>query len=171
MNALKHFLLLLGLFSSPCSLLSLTVGKPAPTFSLPDENGTLHTLEQYKGSVVIIYFYPSDDTPGCTKQACSLRDSFGEFTKRGIVVLGISYNSPASHKEFKQKYNLPFTLLSDTSKTAAQAYGAKRWWFLPWPKRKTFIIDKHGIVQKVMNNVTVASHGDEVLRAVDKLSK
>lgn len=169
MNSLTHYLFFIGMLCSPCSLVSHTIGKQAPDFTLLDENSTERTLSSYKGSFVVMYFYPSDDTPGCTKQACSLRDSNAMFAEKNIVVLGISYDSPASHKKFKEKYNLPFTLLSDTQKKVAALYGAKRWWFLPWPKRMTFIIDKEGVVRHIMKDVTVSSHGSDILEKIDAL--
>ena len=108
------------------SLHALSVGNQAPDFSLQDQDNKTRTLHEFKGQYVVLYFYPKDNTPGCTKQACQLRDNFGEFKKQNIVVLGINYDSPSTHKEFAQQHNLPFTLLSDTNKKVAKQYGAKK---------------------------------------------
>ena len=106
----------------------LEAGMKAPEFALPDQNGKVHTLEEYKGKKVILYFYPRDNTPGCTKQACGFGELYPEFSEKGAVVLGVSKDSVASHKKFEEKYGLPFTLLSDTELTCIQAmmYGKKR---------------------------------------------
>ena len=101
----------------------------APAFALPDQNGTLHTLSDYRKQWVLLYFYPKDDTPGCTKEACSIRDSFPDFKKLGIAVLGVSTDSVKSHKKFEEKYGLPFTLLADTDKKVVELYGV-------WGKKK-----------------------------------
>ena len=100
----------------------LEAGMKAPEFALPDQNGKVHTLEEYKGKKVILYFYPRDNTPGCTKQACGFGELYPEFSEKGAVVLGVSKDSVASHKKFEEKYGLPFTLLSDTELTCIQAY-------------------------------------------------
>jgi len=149
---------------------TVEIGKKAPDFTLPDEQNTQQTLSDfYKNSWVIIYFYPSDDTPGCTKQACSLRDKYADFTPLKVTIIGISYNSPESHKKFKDKYHLPFTLLSDNEKKVATAYGAKNWWVLPFPKRMTFIIDQEGIIRDIMDNVDVTTHGDDIITKIKQL--
>ena len=98
----------------------LEAGMKAPEFALPDQNGKVHTLEEYKGKKVILYFYPRDNTPGCTKQACGFGELYPEFSEKGAVVLGVSKDSVASHKKFEEKYGLPFTLLSDTELTCIQ---------------------------------------------------
>ena len=100
----------------------LEIGTKAPDFALPDQNGDMHTLEEYRGKKVILYFYPRDNTPGCSKQACGFGELYPQFTEKGAVVLGVSKDSVASHKKFEGKYNLPFTLLSDTELTCIQAY-------------------------------------------------
>ena len=100
----------------------LEIGTKAPAFKLPDQNGEMHTLEEYKGKKVILYFYPRDNTPGCTKQACGFGKLYPQFTEKGAVVLGVSKDSVASHKKFETKYELPFTLLSDTELSCIQAY-------------------------------------------------
>ena len=100
----------------------LSVGIPAPSFSLPDQNGQMHALEDYRGKKVILYFYPKDNTAGCTKQACAFGELYPQFMEKGAVVLGVSKDSVASHKKFEEKYGLPFTLLSDPELAAIQAY-------------------------------------------------
>ena len=100
----------------------LEAGTKAPAFALPDQDGNVHTLEEYRGKKVILYFYPRDNTPGCTKQACGFGELYPQFLEKGAVVLGISKDSVASHKKFEEKYRLPFTLLSDTELTAIKAY-------------------------------------------------
>lgn len=102
----------------------LQPGIPAPDFSLQDHTGTVRTLSEFKGSYVVLYFYPKDDTPGCTKEACMIRDSYNDFETSGIVVLGVSKDSPESHVKFREKYELPFILLSDMDKSVINAYGA-----------------------------------------------
>ncbi len=149
---------------------TVKIGEKSPDFTLPDQDNTQQTLSAiYKNSWVIVYFYPSDDTPGCTKQACSLRDKYVDFKTLNITILGISYNSVQSHKDFKNKYHLPFTLLSDNEKKVATAYGAKNWWFLPFPKRMTFIIDQAGIIRNIMDNVDVTTHGQDIITKIKQL--
>lgn len=157
----------MGIFS----LNALSVGNAAPEFLLADQDQKMRTLAEFKGKYVVLYFYPKDDTPGCRKQACQLRDNFSEFEKQDIVVLGINYDSPKSHKKFKEKHNLPFILLSDKDKSVAQKYGAKNWWFIPVPYRMTFVIDPQGNITSILPSVDVASHAQEVLKIVqDKKS-
>lgn len=144
---------------------------PAPEFTLPDQNGENHTLSQYKGKWILLYFYPKDDTPGCTTQACGIRDSFEDYTKVGVIVLGISKDSIKNHKKFEQKYNLPFTLLSDSTTDVAQLYGV-------WgPKkfmgrefmglhRTSFLINPEGIIHKTFEKVDVKKHAQEILQAI-----
>lgn len=142
----------------------LTPGTPAPDFSLQDQNGTLHTLSEYKGKNILVYFYPKDDTPGCTKEACTLRDGYSEYEKRNIIVLGINANSVESHKTFVEKYHLPFTLLSDPSKETCRAYEAKGMFFTA---RISYLIDEEGIILKAFPNVDPATHSQLVLEAID----
>jgi thioredoxin-dependent peroxiredoxin len=150
----------------------LEVGKNAPDFSLPDQDGNLHRLSDYKGKPVVLYFYPKDDTPGCTKEACSFRDSFPEFRKAGIEVLGISTDDENSHTKFRLKYNLPFILLSDTDRKVVEKYGVwveknnygKKYW---GTARTTFLIDKDGKIVHIFNKVKPEEHAEEVL---EKLS-
>ena len=150
----------------------IEVGKKAPDFSLKDQDGKTHKLSDYRGKPVVLYFYPKDDTPGCTKEACSFRDSFAEFKKAGIEVLGVSVDDEKSHAKFRQKYNLPFTLLSDTEKQVVEKYGVwveknnygKKYW---GTARITFLIDKNGTVIHVFEKVKPEDHAKEVF---EKLS-
>jgi len=137
------------------------VGDRAPDFTLPDQDGTYQTLSDYHGRPVVVYFYPKDDTPGCTKEACSIRDEYEGFRQAGIVVFGISYDSPEDHRAFRAKYRLPFSLLSDKDKSVSKAYGADGVFF---PERKTFLIDENGIIVKIYDQVRVVSHGADLLR-------
>ncbi len=158
--------LLVGMMWSKTSALS--VGEPAPDFKLFDQNGKVHRLSDYHGQWVVVYFYPKDDTPGCTTEACTLRDNSGEFGRRKVVVLGISYDDQASHKTFQEKYNLPFTLLSDTDKKVSDSYGAKG---MVFASRKTFVIDPEGVVRKIYEKVDVTSHAADILGELDVLLK
>jgi peroxiredoxin Q/BCP len=146
-------------------------GKPAPDFELADDSGETVKLSDYRGKPVVLYFYPKDDTPGCTTQACGIRDVYGEFQQRGAVVLGVSPDDEASHVKFKDKYELPFTLLADPEhKTAEEygvwveknSYGQKRMGI----ERSTFLIDSEGNVAKVMRRVKPDTHADDVLAAL-----
>jgi thioredoxin-dependent peroxiredoxin len=145
---------------------------PAPQFSLPDQNKQIHTLEEYKGKWLVVYFYPKDDTPGCTAEACSFRDQSEELLKAGLNVVGISKDTVGSHKKFAEKYNLNFTLLSDKTKKTIGAFGALG------PKtfmgkeylgilRTTFLIDPNGIIKKVYENVTPEQHAEQILKDLD----
>jgi peroxiredoxin Q/BCP len=149
--------------------MSLKIGDEAPNFSLPDQNGKTHHLSQYLGSWVLLYFYPKDDTPGCTREACSIRDNFAEFKKAGITVLGMSADSVQSHARFAEKYELPFTILSDPEKTTLKKYGA---WakkaFLGKSflgiKRMSYLISPEGKIAKIYPKVKPQEHASEVLR-------
>lgn len=141
--------------------IKLKVGDMAPDFSLPDQDSTVHKLSDYKGQKVVVYFYPKDDTPGCTKEACSLRDNYSDFSKLGIRVFGISYDTPESHRKFRKKYNLPFTLLSDETKEVSKLYGASG---VLTPKRITFLIKKNGKIVRIYDKVTVTTHGEDILQ-------
>lgn len=144
------------------------VGQPAPEISLPDQHGTLHTLAEHRGSWVLLYFYPKDDTPGCTKEACGVRDNFTQFRSLDVSVLGVSTDTVASHKKFADKYNLPFTLLADTEKKTVKDYGVwgpKKFMgreFLG-TKRTSFLIDPDGKIAKVYVDVKAEGHAKEVL--------
>ncbi len=145
---------------------SLT-GELAPDFTMVDQDGKSHTLSEYRGQKVVVYFYPKDDTPGCTKEACSIRDDFAQFQKNGIKVFGVSFDDTKSHKKFAEKYDIPFPLLSDSDKSVAKAYGAGGVFF---PSRKTYLIDTAGILVKSYENVDVTSHGPQILADFEALT-
>ena len=145
-------------------------GGDAPDFTVKDQDGNEVKLSDFLGQKVALYFYPKDDTPGCTKQACSLRDGFQEFETRGIKILGISPDNEASHQKFISKFDLPFTLLADTDHKIADAYasyGEKKFMGKTYTGvlRKTFLIDEAGKIKKIFDKVKVEEHGAEVLRA------
>lgn len=145
----------------------------APDFSLTDGNGKLHALADYAGKWVVVYFYPKDDTPGCTLEACSLRDNYSELVAAGVAVVGISRDDASLHQKFATKHNLPFTLLSDPDAAVMKAYGAwgKKMFGTEGVLRKTFIIDPSGIVRKVYGRVTPLGHGAQVARDIVALQK
>ena len=146
----------------------LEVGTKAPSFSLPDQNGEMRKLSDYKGQKVILYFYPKEMTSGCTKQACGLGELYPQFKEKGAVVLGVSKDSVASHKKFEEKYGLPFTLLSDPEKKVLQAYDV-------WKEKKnygkasmgvvrtTYLIDEKGIIIRAVGNVKAAENPEQML--------
>jgi len=145
-------------------------GNVAPQFTATNTNGETIRLKDLRGKKVVLYFYPKDDTPGCTKEACSFRDEFSEFKKQGIEVIGVSTDSEASHKKFTTKYKLPFTLLADTDHSIADAYGVygeKKFMGRTYMgvKRMTFLIDEKGKVRKVFEKVKPEEHAREVLEA------
>lgn len=142
----------------------LKVGDDAPSFSLKDECGRVRTLEEFKGKRIVLYFYPKDDTPGCTKQACSLRDNYKIFKDNNIIVLGVNYGSIKSHRQFKEKLNLPFILLSDSKRAVAKTYGARSAWIFV-PQRKTYLIDEQAKIKAIMEDVDPATHTQLVLEA------
>ena len=148
----------------------LKEGTTAPAFKTTDANGESVSLKDFRGQKVVLYFYPKDDTPGCTKEACSFRDAFSKFKKQGIAVLGVSPDSEASHKKFTVKYKLPFTLLADTDRAIAKAYGAygeKKFMGRTYMGvyRTTFLIDEKGKIKKVFEKVKPEEHAGEVLDA------
>jgi len=146
----------------------LEIGTKAPDFTLPDQNGNMHSLSEYRGKKVILYFYPKDNTPGCMKQACGFAERFPQFTEKGAVVLGISKDSVASHKKFEEKYGLPFTLLADPELVAIQAYDV-------WQEKKnygktymgvvrsTYLIDENGKIVKAFDKVKAADNPEQML--------
>jgi peroxiredoxin Q/BCP len=146
----------------------LIPGSLAPIFTLLDENGNEISLQQFQGKTVILYFYPKDDTPGCTTEACNFRDDYSAFQDAGVVILGVSPDNPASHLKFKKKYDLPFSLLSDPDHKVCDLYGV-------WgPKtfmgksyegvlRTTYLIDQDGKILKVFENVKPADHSKQIL--------
>lgn len=143
----------------------ISVGDPAPEFSLSDENGKMHSLSQYRGQKIVVYFYPKDDTPGCTKEACGIRDEFSSFVDNQIVVFGVSYDNASSHRKFKKKFDLPFHLLSDEDKSVSKLYGADGMFF---PSRKTYLIDEDGKLLKIYDKVNVLNHAEDILRTFAK---
>lgn len=158
--------------STPASeSITLDVGDTAPSFVLQDHSGAMISSESLRGSSYVIYFYPKDDTPGCTLEACGFRDSTPRFSAKGVKVLGVSPDSPEAHARFRKKYGLTFPLLSDPEKTLAKAYGV-------WVKkqnygreymgveRSTFAVDRHGVIRKVWRKVRVPGHVDDVLHSV-----
>ena len=145
-------------------------GATAPAFKTTDTNGKSLSLKDFRGQKVVLYFYPKDDTPGCTKEACSFRDGFLKFKKRGITILGVSPDSEKSHQKFTAKYKLPFTLLADTDHSIADAYGVygeKKFMGRTYMgiHRTTFLIDEKGKIKKVFEKVKPEDHADEVLGA------
>ena len=145
-------------------------GATAPAFKTTDTNGESVSLKDFRGQKVVLYFYPKDDTPGCTKEACSFRDGFSKFKKRGITILGVSPDSEKSHQKFTAKYKLPFTLLADTDHSIADAYGVygeKKFMGRTYMgiHRTTFLIDEKGKIRKVFEKVKPDDHADEVLGA------
>jgi peroxiredoxin Q/BCP len=152
------------------TMVTLTEGQKAPSFTTVDQNGNKVALSKFKGQKVVLYFYPEDGTPTCTVQACNLRDNFSALTKEGIVVLGISPDESAKHKKFETKYNLPFTLLADPNHTVIDAYGV--WGEKQMYGRKymgllrtTFLIDAKGIIRKIFLKPKSKQHSEEILKA------
>jgi len=146
----------------------LEIGTLAPGFTLPDQNGKLHRLEDYRGKKVILYFYPKDNTAGCTKQACGFAERYPQFEEKGAVVLGVSKDSVASHKKFEEKYGLPFTLLADPELACIQAYdvwqeknnyGKKTMGVV----RTTYLIDENGVIVRAMGKVKAADNPAQML--------
>ena len=154
--------------------MKLSVGDKAPAFELPDQAGTVHRLQDYAGKWVLLYFYPKDDTPGCTTEACTLRDNYDSFKKIDAVVLGVSIDSPKSHGKFVTKYDLPFTLLADEEKKTVEDYGV---WGLKkfmgreymGTKRVSFLIGPDGTIAKIYEDVKPAAHAEEVLNDLKAL--
>jgi thioredoxin-dependent peroxiredoxin len=152
------------------------VGIKAPSFKAPDQDGVARSLKDYAGKWVILYFYPKDDTPGCTKEACSFRDGFAKFRRAGIEVIGVSVDSVKKHAKFVEKYSLPFTLLADEDKKIVEAYGV--WGMKKFMGREymgtnrvSYLINPEGKIAKVYDKVKPDEHSDEVLADVKQLSK
>ena len=151
----------------------LEIGSNAPMFTLPDQNGVMHSLADYAGQKVILYFYPKDNTPGCTAQACGFAELYPQFREHGAVVLGVSTDSVNSHKKLEEKYGLPFTLLSDPALEVIQAYGV-------WQEKKlygkvsmgivrtTYQIDEKGVIIPAMGKVKAAEHPAQMLKALEE---
>jgi len=144
---------------------------PAPNFSLIDEQRVVHSLADYKGKWLVLYFYPKDDTPGCTTEACSLRDARDDIAEAGASIVGISADTPSDHERFKEKHSLNFTLLSDPEKKVIEAYGAwgKKMFGKEGILRRTFIINPEGIVVKIYGRVTPLGHGEQVVAELKQL--
>ncbi|MBR3505147.1 MAG: peroxiredoxin [Clostridia bacterium] len=150
----------------------LAIGEKAPSFSLPDQNGVIHTLEEYAGKKVVLYFYPKDNTAGCTAQACGFAELYPQFREKDAVVLGVSKDSVASHKKFEEKYGLPFTLLSDVNLEAIKAYDV-------WQEktnygkttmgvvRTTYLIDEAGVIVKAFGKVKAKENPAQMLDELD----
>lgn len=156
---------LLGLSTISVAADAPQVGSAAPTFKLQDQNGQTHTLEEYKGKWLVLYFYPKDNTPGCTTQACEFRDNIFAFRDAGAVIVGISVDDMASHKKFAEQHGLPFTLLADSTKTTASSYGVIRGinGVLGLAQRETFLIDPTGKIAKHYQSVNPKGHSEMVL--------
>lgn len=152
----RHCTILLGM---PLPL----VGSRAPAITLPDQNGKAHSLVDYFGKWILLYFYPNDDTPGCTKEACAIRNVYADFNALHAVVLGVSFNSAESHTAFAEKYHLPFTLLADTEQKAREAYGVE--------KRTSFLIRPDGTIAKVYEQVKPETHAAEVLDDLKEITR
>lgn len=141
----------------------LNIKTPAPNFKLLDQDGKEHSLAYHRGSYVLIYFYPKDDTPGCTKEACVIRDMYKDFESNGVKVFGISSDSVESHKKFVEKYQLPFTLLSDPKKEVIKMYEADGALFT---KRISYLVGQNGMIEKVYPDVDPTNHGAEILKDI-----
>ena len=146
----------------------LEAGTKAPDFELPDQNGVMHTLKEYRGKKVVLYFYPKDNTPGCTRQACGFGELYPQFLEKDAVVIGISRDSTASHKKFEEKYNLPFVLLSDVNLEAIQAYDVWQEKNMYGKKtmgvvRTTYLIDEEGVITKALGTVKAAENPGQML--------
>jgi peroxiredoxin Q/BCP len=147
--------------------MKLTEGKQAPDFSLPDESGKMHKLSDYRGKSVVLYFYPADDTPGCTAEACDLRDDYHKYQKAGAVILGVSPDDEASHEAFKKKYKLPFTLLADKGHKVSELYGVWGQKSMFGKKyhgviRSTFVIDSAGKIASIFEKVRAKENNEKV---------
>jgi peroxiredoxin Q/BCP len=167
-RGLAGLLALLGLPAAQAA--ELAPGMPAPAFALPDQAGKPHALTDYHGRWVVLYFYPKDDTPGCTTEACNFRDALPAFAARNVQILGVSVDASDSHARFAEKYRLPFPLLADTSGATSRAYGAL-WSLGPvkFSRRQTFLIDAKGRIARVYRDVNPASHSEELLRDLKAL--
>jgi peroxiredoxin Q/BCP len=151
----------------------IKVGEVAPQINAPDQDGKFINLAEFKGKKVILYFYPKDDTPGCTAEACNLRDNYGELLKKGFAIIGVSADDEKSHKKFIDKFDLPFPLISDTDKNVIKAYGA-------WGEknmygkiyegilRKTFVISENGKIEHIFEKVDTKDHANQILQLFDK---
>ena len=173
---MKHFISIMSaaaLLISGASVLAeqVQMGDPAPDFELTDQNGQLHSIEDYRGKWVALYFYPKDDTPGCTTEACEFRDNIFAFKNLNCQILGVSLDDVDSHKEFAEKYSLPFPLLADTAGSTADAYGVKsKYMGMSVAKRQTFLIDPDGNVAKHYEKVDPDTHSQQLLADLEALA-
>jgi len=178
MNARVNYLSLLtliavfGAFAARAQA-PLAIGQPAPKFKLQDQNGQWRTLDEYRGKWLVLYFYPKDQTPGCTTEACEFRDNVFAFRDANAVIVGVSVDNVESHKQFESKYSLPFTLLADSNKEVTRAYGVlKRYMGLAeLAKRETFLIDPEGKIAKIYRDVEPKGHSQAVLADIKALQK
>ncbi len=150
--------------------MSLSEGMPAPSFEGIDQNGNLIRLQDLRGKKVILYFYPKDDTPGCTKEACNLRDHYAALQQAGYTIIGVSADPIESHKKFAEKYNLPFSLIADPEKkiiTAYHAWGKKKLYGKEYEGtlRITYLIDENGVISRIIKNVKPEQHAEQILSA------
>jgi thioredoxin-dependent peroxiredoxin len=147
----------------------LNPGDPAPDFTTVNQDGATVQLSKLRGKPVLIYFYPKDDTPGCTKESCELRNEYAEYQKLGAMIFGISRQDASSHKEFKAKYRLPFDLLVDADGKIAESFGVGKIFLLGWLQRQSILIGADGKIAKLYRKVSPSSHADEVLRDLRQL--
>jgi peroxiredoxin Q/BCP len=166
----KYIGALLGITLSTTAIANVAPGQPAPEFRLQDQHGAWHTLAQHRGKWITLYFYPKDDTPGCTKEACAFRDNIIAYDKLGAIILGVSLDDLDSHEAFAEKYSLPFSILADTDKNTAKDYGVyTKIIGFEMAKRETFLINPDGIIVKHYAKVSPASHSEEVLANLQQL--
>lgn len=169
MKSIFLFCIAIFVYGVVLSQTKLNVGDKAPDFTARDQDGRTVSLSDYKGKKVILYFYPKDNTPGCTAQACNLRDNQDALSKEGYEVIGVSTDDETSHKDFREKYSLPFPLLADTDKSINEKYGVwvekerdgKKVW---GTARTTFVIDENGIVSKIIDKVETKDHASQILK-------
>ena len=175
-RASRTFLTMLTLLAAAFSLQvaasdQIVIGQPAPEFELPDQDGQLHSLEDYRDRWVVLYFYPKDETPGCTTEACEFRDDIFAYRELNAQILGVSLDDVESHKSFAENHNLPFPLLADSDGTAAEAYGVKtKFAGMTVAKRQSFIIDPSGNVAKHYEKVNPDTHSAEILADLKSLT-
>ncbi len=166
--AIAFYLFRVNVMAAPI----LKIGEDAPTFTLPDSQGNQVSLDDYKGKWAVLYFYPKDDTPGCTKEACQFRDDFKTLEALGAKVIGISIDDSFSHQKFAEKYNLPFPLLSDASGEVADRYGAlNNFLVIKLAKRYTYLINPQGKIAKIYLSVDTSKHSQEIIEDLKKLKE
>ena len=169
-NLMKKIIALLGITISASSMAAALVGEAAPEFRLQDQNGEWQSLEAHRGKWIALYFYPKDDTPGCTTEACAFRDNIFAFDELNAVILGVSLDDVASHAEFAEKYSLPFPILADTNKEAAAAYNVTmKIGSMELAKRQSFLINPDGVVVQQYEKVNPGTHSEDVLADLREL--